>query len=107
MIIQNGTIETKTKTGGGIDATTGHPKKPTSSAWSTPIPCQYIPNSHNNLGVSTGQHFTQASYTVLIEEQAFTAEQIRLKDMAGNTVGEFSVLSVEPLEAVCEIKILI
>jgi len=107
MIIQNGTIETKVKTGGGIDATTGHAVKPTSSSWSTPIPCQFIPNSHNNLGVSTGQHYTQASYTVLIEEQPFEAEQIRLKDIGGNTIGEFSILSVEPLEAVCEIRILV
>ncbi len=107
MIIQNGTIETKTKKAGGIDPTTGHPSKPTAVAWSDPVPCQYIPNSHNNLGVSTGQHYTQASYTVLIEERPFDSEQIRLKDMGGNTVGEFSVLSVEPLEAVCEVKIIV
>lgn len=106
MIIQNGTIETKVKTGGGINSATGHAVKPTSS-WGNPIPCQFIPNSHNNLGVSTGQHYTQASYTVLIDEQTFVAEQIRLKDMAGNTIGEFSILSVEPLEAVCEIRILV
>ena len=107
MIIQNGTIETKAKMGGGIDCETGYPIKPSKAAWGSPIACQFITNSHNNLGVTTGQHFTQASYTVLIEEQPFDAEQIRLKDMNGKTIGEFSILSVEPLEAVCEIKILI
>ena len=107
MIIQNGTIEAKQKTGGGIDPATGHPARPSSSSWGAPIACQYIPNSHNNLGVSTGQHYIQASYTVLIEEQPFEAEQIRLKDKSGGVVGEFSVLSVEPLEAVCEVKIII
>lgn len=106
MIIQNGTIETKQKAAGGIDLTTGHAVKSV-SAWNDPIPCQYIPNSHNFLGVSSGQHYTQASYTVLIEEQPFTAEQIRLKDMDGNTVGEYSILSIEPLQAVCEIKIIV
>ena len=107
MIIQNGTIETKVKTGGGIDKETGHPVKPSAASWSSPIPCQYTPNSHNYLGVSTGQHFTQASYTVLIEEQTFEAEQIRLKDMTGKVVGEYSILSIEPLEAVCEVKIIV
>ena len=107
MIIQNGTIEVKAKTGGGIDSTTGHPKKPTSSSWGTPIACQYIPNSRDNLAVSTGQHYTKVSYTILIEEQTFAGEQIRLKDMNGNSLGEFSILSVEPLEAVCEIRLLI
>lgn len=106
MIIQNGTIEIKQKTAGGIDLTTGHAVK-SASAWGDPIPCQYIPNSHNFLGVASGQHYTQASYTVLIEEQPFTAEQIRLKDMDGNTVGEYSVLSIEPLQAVCEVKIIV
>jgi len=107
MIIQNGTIEVKVKTAGGIDLETGHPVK-SASEWGAPIACQYIPNTHNNLGRTVnGQHFTQASYTVLIEEQDITGEQIRLKDMRGNVVGEFSILSVEPLEAVCETRIMV
>ena len=107
MIIQNGTIETKGKVAGGIDKETGHPVKSSEPTWNEPIACQFIPNQHNNLGVSTGQHFTLASYTVYIEEQPFNAEQIRLKDMGGKVLGEFSIISIEPLEAVCEIKILI
>lgn len=106
MIIANGTIEVKHKAGGGLDPVTGYPKKPTVS-WGEPIPCQYIPNKHNKLGVVNGEHFTIASYTVLIEEQAFNAEQIRLKDRAGDTLGEFSIMQVEPLEAVCEIRLII
>ena len=48
-----------------------------------------------------------AQYTILIEQQptSFTAEQIRLKDNGGNVVGEYSVIAIEPLEAVCEIRI--
>lgn len=107
MIIENGTIEPKVKSAGGIDPTTGYPIKPTQPQWGTPFSCQYVPNSHNNLGRVNGEHFTTATYTVLIEEQPFTAEQIRLKDLQGNVIGEFSVISAEPLEAVCEIKILI
>ena len=99
MIIQNGTIEVKRKTGGGIDPETGYPQKSGSVAWGDPIPCQYSANKYNQLGRVSGEH------TVLIEEQPFEAEQVRLKDLAGNVVGEFSIMQVEPLEAVCELRI--
>jgi hypothetical protein len=54
-----------------------------------------------------GMSFKTASYTILIEEQPFNGEQVRLKSLDGNTVGEFSVISVELLEAVCELKVLV
>ena len=106
MIIANGTIEPKQKTAGGIDPETGHPKK-SESSWGDPIPCQYYANTYSNLGIANGEHFTRAQYVVLIEEQPFTAQQLRLKDREGNTVGEFSVIHTEPLEAVCELRLLI
>ena len=105
MINQNSTIEVKQKTGGGIDPDTGYPKKPGTTTWGDPIPCQYSANKYNQLGTVNGEHFTAAQYSVLIEEQPFTAEQVRLKDRAGNVVGEFSVMRVEPLDAVCELRI--
>lgn len=106
MIIQNGTIELKRKTGGGIDPATGYPVKPDTTSWGDPIPCQYFANKYNNLGQVSGEHFKTAKYTVLIEEQTLEeSEQLRLKDRAGNTVGEFSIIQIEPLEAVCEIRI--
>lgn len=107
MIIGNGTIETKAKTVGKIDPKTGYPSKPSDVSWGDPIPCQYSANKYNKLGRVSGEHFIRAEYSVLIEEQPFDAEQIRLKDLNGNVVGEFSVISVEPLSAVCEIRILI
>lgn len=107
MIIQNGTIEPKVKTGGGIDPVTGHAVKPSTASWGEPIPCQYIPLTHNRLGRVNGEHYTAATYQVLIEEQPFEAEQLRLKDMDGSVVGEYSTISVRPLEAVCETEILV
>ncbi len=107
MIIRNGTIETKTKTGGGIDPETGYPIRPVDVSWNAPIPCQYSANKYDKLGRYNGEHFTVAQYSVLIEEQPFDAEQVRLKDGKGDVLGEFSVISIEPLEAVCEIRILI
>ena len=109
MIIPNGTIEFKEKTPGCIDPETGYPSKPTQGGWGIPIPCQYIPNSRNNLGKVNGERFTTASYTLLLEEQPLPdIEQIRLSDANGNSLGEFSLISPpEALEAVGEIKILI
>ncbi len=109
MIIQNGTIETKRKTAGGIDPETGYPVRPSDVAWNGPIPCQYSANKYNGLGKANGEHFTVAEYKILIEDDGrpFDAEQIRLKDMVGNLIGEYSVMQVEPLDAVGEIKILV
>lgn len=106
MIIPNGTIELKRKQAGGIDPETGHAVKPSSVNWGDPIPCQYFANKYDNLGHVSGEHFKIAKYTVLIEEQTLEdSEQLRLKDRAGDVVGEFSIIQVEPLEAVCEIRI--
>lgn len=126
MIIANGTIEVKLKTAGGIDPATGYPvastgpvtqqvsggtQQPaaTPPAWGTPIPCQWSAVTKDNLGRTVSGNFTLASYSVLIEQDGtpFTAEQVRLKDTGGNAVGEFSVISAEPLDAVCETRILI
>lgn len=107
MIIANGTIEIKNKVVGGINPETGFPNAPSQVSWSNPIECQYSANNHNNLGKANGEHFTVASYSVLIEEQPFSAEQVRLTDRTGVVLGEFSVISVEPLDAVCELRILI
>lgn len=108
MIIPNGTIEVKAKSGGGIDPTTGHPIG-ASFEWESSIPCQYIPIAHDKQAVSGGEHYTLATYMVLVEEQPFcvTGEQVRMKDKNGDVVGEYSVRSIEYLEAVCETKITI
>lgn len=107
MIIQNGHIQMKCKSGGGIDLETGYPVKPTST-WGKPIPCQYTANKYNNLGKSeSGVAFTAAQYSILVEEQPLQGEQLRLTDLCGNEVGEFSIMEVEPLEAVCELRIMV
>lgn len=104
MIIQNGTIEVKTKTGGGIDPQTGFPVKG-EEQWGEPIPCQLLPNRNDRLGRTNGEHFTVASYVVLIDEQPFDAEQVRLRTLDGQDLGEFSLMCAEPLEAVCQIRL--
>jgi len=107
MIIANGTIELKVKTAGGINTSTGFPLASTSS-WGSPVSCQYIINTHDNLGRTQGEHFVKAKYSILIEQQnPVASEQLRLKDRAGIVLGEFSIISVEQLDAVCQTKILV
>lgn len=64
MIIQNGTIEFKTKTGGGIDPETGYPVKPSSELWGEPVPCQFRATKYNQLSIIKGEHVTLASYEI-------------------------------------------
>ena len=106
MIIENGTIEIKSKKVRGLDIGNGFPIPSDKVVWGGPIPCQWKANKYSNLGKSEGGNFTVAHYSILIEsEQEFTAEQIRLKDNYGNVLGEFSVIEVEPLQAVCQLRI--
>lgn len=106
MIIPNGTIEIKQKTCGGIDPETGYPKRSSDVVWGEPIPCQTLTNKYNALALSKeGNPIISASYAVLIDEQPFVGEQVRLKDRQGKVIGEFSIIQIEPLEAVCEIRI--
>ena len=107
MIIPNGTIEAKIKTGGGIDEETGYPVAP-SVSWGAAIPCQYRANNYSNKGKANGEAFTIASYEILIEDQPFGAEMLRLYDETGKDLGEFALIEPPtPLPAVCQLRILV
>ena len=104
MIIVNGKITAKVKSGGGIDGE-GNPVKP-SESWGDPIYCSITVNKRNNLGKQNGNSFTVASYEILIGPQPFTAERVKLERL-GKNLGEFSVMFTEYLEAVGAIKIVV
>jgi hypothetical protein len=104
MIIANGAIEMKTKTGGGLDPVTGYPVIPIVD-WGEPIPCQYRANKYSNKGKINGEAFTIASYEILIEEQPLEGEVLRLRNKAGEEVGEYPIIEIEMLEAVAQIRI--
>lgn len=105
MIIKNGTIEVITNSGGGIDADTGLNTKP-SSAYGTPIDCQFQANKFSFKGKSNGSDFTIAKYEILIDEcDAFNAEKLRINNAEGTAIGEFQIIEIEPLVAVGEIRI--
>lgn len=90
MIIENGTLQVQR----------------TKTDWGEPIICQIRTNKLDNLGKSNGNHFTVASYVILIEMQPFDAKAIRLirEDVC---LGEFPIISIEALTAVGIIKILV
>lgn len=107
MIIQNGYIEAITVANGGIDPNTGYPVAGTTSFGSR-IPCQYLLKSNRQAVLAEGERKEVKSYEVLIEEQQccqFEPEKVRLTDLCGNPVGVFVVESVEPLEAVSEVRL--
>jgi len=106
MIIQNGTIEVRHKLGGGIDPETGHPVDG-ERHWGCPLPCQYVPYTHDKRATTNGEHYTLASYMVYVEEQPFCVrgEQVRLRDCRGCVIGEYSVASVDYLTAVCQTRL--
>lgn len=107
MIIQNGTIELKESRGAGLDYETGHPVKAKEDSWGCPIPCQFIPSVNRMARTVNGEHYVQTSYEILIEEHPICSEQLRLRDRRGGVIGEYSILSATPLEAVDEVRILV
>ncbi len=108
MIIQNGHIQFLAATGGGLDEVTGHPKKATETVTGNPIPCQYMSSTFDYLAETNGEHFTRRGYTILIENHhEVLSERLVLTDMSGNEIGRYSTVRVDPLDAVCEIKIIV
>ncbi len=110
MIIENGTIETKVKSAGGVDPATGYPIPNAGEGWGWPIPCQWRAVTRDNLGRTVSGNFTLASYSVLVEQGPATFDDrvVRLKDADGNVVSDtLSVISAEPLDAVGQVRILL
>ena len=110
MIIDNGVIYVRSAQPASptIDPTTGYPRKAASECWcDTPIRCQFRARNYSNLTRVLGEAVKLAKYEILIEEQPFTAEVIRLEDVFGDVVCEASVIEIEPLQAVGQIRILV
>lgn len=102
MIIENGTLQIKLKTGGGLDEN-GNPVRP-SESWSPAIPCNIETNQYNGKGTVNGNVFTVASFTILIEDRPFDADRVLLT-REGKSLGEFAVKAVIPLSEVGILKI--
>ena len=102
MIIENGTLQVITKTGGGMK--NGNPVKVTESI-SSPIPCNLKTVKHDRKGKTVDGEFTQASYEVIVDVQTFSAERVILHDNRGVRLGEFQVQDIQHLDCVNAVKI--
>jgi hypothetical protein len=103
VILVNGYIKPKIKTGGGFDGD-GNPI-PSGSTWGDPIPCRHKTNRNSFKGKSNGNTFIVAAYEIYIEPQPFATEQIQLFNEDDTKIGEYSIMWVEDLDAVEAIKI--
>lgn len=87
-------------------------------SWGDPIKCQYRAYKLNYKGRSNYESFTEVGYEILIDLQPFDGREIRLISLDGVTlsesgvevkssavIGSFSVVSIEPLEFVGQVKI--
>lgn len=76
-------------------------------SWSDPLPCSIKTNSDTRKGKYEDGEFRHASFTVLIEyREGFAAERVKLERL-GEDLGEFQVISVEPLTTVGRIQIIV
>lgn len=109
MIIPNGYIEFVTVEGVTLDETTGHPVTPSDTKYGELIPCQYVAASLNALAFSANvEAITKSSYTIYIEPLWIVAtERLRLRDRDMKIIGEYSIIRTEPLDAVCQHKIVV
>lgn len=105
MIIENGTITVKAKEKVNMDIATGFPTLCTVE-WCNAIACQYIPDSIDQSNKTNNEYVRTANYTILIDQQEFPSSGIlKLMDRKGCELGMFPIISVEALDAVCQLKI--
>lgn len=105
MIIENGTLQVITKTGGGLK--NGNPVKVV-EAIGEPIPCNLKTINHDHKGKVVDGVFTRASYEVLVDSvnaPHFKAERVKLTDNRGMAIGEFRVQDIQHLDCVGAVKI--
>lgn len=103
MIVENGTIRPITQSGEGL--VNGNPTPPIEVV-GDPIAANIRSNSRSSVGKSNGNTFTLATFEVLIARQELAADCIELS-ANGVDLGTFPILSIEILEAVDAIKILV
>ena len=105
-MMTNGTIQFKTREGGGIDPDSGDPIQVTNT-WSNALDCLITPDANGFLKKYQDGEQVSASYTVLIELQDFEHVNIRLTDNRGENLGEYQVLppNIRNLESVGRVKI--
>jgi len=101
-----GYISSRSNADDYIDEETGMPVTG-EVEWSGDIECSYKANSLSNRGVYIDGFFKQASYEITTEDMTFEGDYIRLKNRKGEVIWESEVLSLEELDSIQRIKIVI
>lgn len=71
-----------------------------------PIPCSIKTNNDTRKGKYEDGEFRQASFLILIEMSQFHADRIKVSRL-GEELGEYRILSVEPLSTVGRVQIMV
>jgi hypothetical protein len=101
-----GTIATRVTAGGGINQLTGEPI-PVTFIWTEEIECRYTPVQNSNQGRYTDGTFKQASYTITTGRMDFAAQLLRLTNSRGQVAYEGEIISIEVLEDIQRVKIIV
>lgn len=105
MIIPNGHIAFDASVAEGVDSL-GYPI-PVVEKWGAAMECQYLPTT-NKQARANDEAITAQSYVVYVDRLLMLpSERVKLSDRQGNEVGQFSVRSVEHLDAVCQTKLVL
>lgn len=100
----NGTLRYEILTGGGVDDF-GEPIE-AQSCWSEPLSCSIKTNNDNRRGRYEDGEFRQASFSILVECIPFPYNRVKLERM-GEKLGEYRVMSAEPLTTVGRTQIVV
>lgn len=101
----NGTLRYEMLNGGGLNEW-GEVADTAQSAWSAPIPCSIKTNSDTRKGKYEDGEFRQASFLILVEVMPFPHVRVKL-ERHGEKLGEYRVLSSEPLTTVGRTQIMV
>ena len=105
MILCNSYYSTENVSDGGEDEL-GRPLE-VKVEWSAPLPCRIETNRDTRKGVYEDGKFRQAEFTMLIDGiHQFLQKRVKLSRL-GELLGEYNVVTVEPLEAVDATKIIL
>lgn len=74
--------------------------------WSEPVECSIKTNSDNRIGRYEDGVFRMASFTILLECTEFSSERISI-ERQGEQLGEYEIISKEPLYGVGRVKIVV
>lgn len=108
MIFPNGRLRfPRAAPGEGIDPATGY-ARPAEVQWDEGVPCLYVAQEVNYLGVARGERFTAARWIIYINLPHAPRQGLcRLENRHGEPLAEREVMAWTELEAVQQARVLL